>query len=273
MGSPRAVVEAQRDVAVWSWPLSGEAFGNDQPIEDVDGDGTSLAFNLRFPGQRYDAASGLNQNGARDYDAGGGRYVESDPMGLDAGAATYAYVSGKPLGSIDPLGLLGMDDVWGGIYSATNGWSPSQGMVDAVTGFGDGINILGYSPSRAIRKGWGIDGGLNRCSPEYLAARDTGDWYSLMLPVAGRLGYMSRIAGGARAATSVEGAYAARAAIKAEYRSVFRPIFAAIDRDPTLAQILAKAAVKGDAYAIARSGIANWKYSVGILDFQRLEWP
>ena len=106
LGTPRTVIDAQRNVAAWSWPLAGEAFGNDQPIADADGDGTPLSFGLRFPGQRYDAATGLNQNYFRDYEPEAGRYVQSDPIGLSGGINTYAYVEGNPLTKVDSTGLL-----------------------------------------------------------------------------------------------------------------------------------------------------------------------
>ncbi|WP_349656295.1 RHS repeat-associated core domain-containing protein [Xanthomonas sp. 10-10] len=106
LGSPRVVVDAARDVAVWNWSLKGEAFGNTAPNQDPDGDGTAMVFDMRFPGQRFDAASGFNQNYFRDYDAATGRYGQSDPIGLEGGTSTYAYVGGNPVSNIDPLGLL-----------------------------------------------------------------------------------------------------------------------------------------------------------------------
>ncbi|UHQ23022.1 RHS repeat-associated core domain-containing protein [Lysobacter sp. 5GHs7-4] len=62
---------------------------------------------MRFPGQRHDAATRLNYNYFRDYDAGSGWYVQSDPIGLSGGISTYSYVDGSPLGSVDPSGLAG----------------------------------------------------------------------------------------------------------------------------------------------------------------------
>ena len=42
----------------------------------------------------------------RDYDPSIGRYVESDPIGLDGGSFnTYEYVQGTPLTKTDPFGL------------------------------------------------------------------------------------------------------------------------------------------------------------------------
>ncbi len=105
LGTPRSIVDAALQKSIWAWDLKSEAFGNSAPNVDPDADGTAFVYDLRFPGQRYDAASGLNYNYFRDYDPSTGRYSQSDPIGLGGGISTYAYVRGNPISRIDPLGL------------------------------------------------------------------------------------------------------------------------------------------------------------------------
>jgi RHS repeat-associated protein len=115
LGTPRVVIDPVRQKAVWIRASEGEAFGATAPSENPDADGVSFTLDLRFPGQRHDAASGLDYNYLRDYDTSVGRYVQSDPVGLIAGPSTYAYVEGKPISFVDPLGL---DDVSAVLYGA-----------------------------------------------------------------------------------------------------------------------------------------------------------
>ena len=110
LGSPRVVIDPTRDTAnggmvVWRWPLAGDAFGEEAPLEDPDGDGTAFVLDQRFPGQQYDSATGFNYNYFRDYDPSTGRYVESDPIGLRGGVSTFGYVEANPLTYYDLLGL------------------------------------------------------------------------------------------------------------------------------------------------------------------------
>jgi RHS repeat-associated protein len=105
LGTPRVVIDPDRNVAVWHWDLAGEAFGDSAPDEDPDADNIAFVFDMRFPGQRYDSATGMNYNYFRDYDPGTGRYVQSDPVGLDGGISTYGYVFENPMLFADTLGL------------------------------------------------------------------------------------------------------------------------------------------------------------------------
>lgn len=63
-------------------------------------------LNLRLPGQYLDAETGLHYNDRRYYDPELGRYLTPDPIGLQGGVNSYAYVDGNPLKYVDPSGLV-----------------------------------------------------------------------------------------------------------------------------------------------------------------------
>ncbi|OKS01206.1 RHS repeat domain-containing protein, partial [Pseudomonas aeruginosa] len=96
LDTPRLATDASGQIA-WQW--QSDAFGRGEALSQG-----STQVNLRFPGQYYDAESGLHYNYFRDYDPQTGRYVESDPIGLRGGLNTYGYVMGNPLRYIDPTG-------------------------------------------------------------------------------------------------------------------------------------------------------------------------
>jgi RHS repeat-associated protein len=102
LGTPRLITDAANQ-ARWEWP-NADPFGNNLPDEDPAGLG-AFTYNLRFPGQYYDAEKGSNYNYFRDYDPGIGRYVQSDPVGLLGGKNSFSYVFNTPLGLMDSRGL------------------------------------------------------------------------------------------------------------------------------------------------------------------------
>ena len=82
----------------WRAQAHAQAFGETQiTLNTIDNA-------LRFPGQYFDAETGLYQNYFRDYDPRLGRYVQSDPTGLNGGLNYYSYVFANPLFFMDLLG-------------------------------------------------------------------------------------------------------------------------------------------------------------------------
>jgi RHS repeat-associated protein len=105
LDTPRVVTtSAAAGTTVWKW--ESDAFGTTSALE------SGLAYNLRFPGQYFDAETGTHYNYNRDYDSQNGRYRQSDPIGLLSGPNTYAYVSAQPLYISDPFGLAERRPGW-----------------------------------------------------------------------------------------------------------------------------------------------------------------
>jgi len=103
LGAPVMVTRPADNAIMWRW--DSDPFGTVVPNQNPQSLGT-FVYNLRFPGQYYQAETGLNYNYHRDYDAAVGRYRQSDPIGLRGSSfSTYAYVRGNPISLKDPLGL------------------------------------------------------------------------------------------------------------------------------------------------------------------------
>jgi len=107
LGTPLAMTD-EAGIKVWSAVY--DPFGATTPDKDPDGNGSAVALNVRFPGQYYDQETGLHYNAFRTYDPATGRYITSDPIGLQGGLNTYAYAHSNPVRWSDPTGL----DVWFG---------------------------------------------------------------------------------------------------------------------------------------------------------------
>lgn len=75
LGTPKLATNPQGQIA---WQAHSEAFGQTSPDPK-----STITVNLRFAGQYYDQESGLHYNYFRDYNPQTGRYVQSDPIGLE----------------------------------------------------------------------------------------------------------------------------------------------------------------------------------------------
>jgi RHS repeat-associated protein len=97
LGQPQKMLNASGAV---TWHRVAGLFGDSvsQPV------GTAAANPQRFPGQQFDATTGLHYNYFRDYDPATGRYLETDPIGLSGGLNLYAYATGNPVNVTDPDG-------------------------------------------------------------------------------------------------------------------------------------------------------------------------
>jgi RHS repeat-associated protein len=101
LNAPRVVLNSSNQIR-WRW--ISDPWGQLPPETNPQSLG-AFTLNLRLPGQVYDIESNLHYNYFRDYSPETGRYVQSDPIGLQGGINTYAYVGGNPLTRVDPEGL------------------------------------------------------------------------------------------------------------------------------------------------------------------------
>ena len=97
LNTPRLATDPNQAIT-WRW--ESKAFGN------TASQSFGVTINLRFRGQYFDAETGLHYNYFRTYDPSIGQYIESDPIGMNGGTNTFAYVRGNPLRLIDKLGLF-----------------------------------------------------------------------------------------------------------------------------------------------------------------------
>ena len=123
LGSTRAVTRPSDNKIMWQWD-NLDPFGANLSNENPAGQGI-FKYNLRFPGQYYDAEIGVNYNYFRDYDPMIGRYMESDPIGIWGGLGTYSYVANDPLRYLDPTG----ENIHGN-WCGPGGGGPVQDPVD-----------------------------------------------------------------------------------------------------------------------------------------------
>lgn len=102
LGTPQKLTDATGAVV---WTVTYSAFGE----ANVD-PALTVTNNLRFPGHYFDEETRLHDNYFRQYDPSVGRYVQTDPMGLDGGINGYAYAGLNPCIRSDRYGLWSTAD-------------------------------------------------------------------------------------------------------------------------------------------------------------------
>ncbi len=137
LNTPQVISDAQGD-SVWQADYS--PFGQ----ASVSASST-ITFNLRFPGQYFDAETGLHYNYYRIYDPATGRYIQSDPIGLEGGLNTYEYVGGNPNTRYDPDGRAWVQvggSLIGGFVGAYNASQQCNATTKSIAiGFGIGVSV------------------------------------------------------------------------------------------------------------------------------------
>nr|WP_237158887.1 RHS repeat-associated core domain-containing protein [Shewanella khirikhana] len=129
LGTPIKLTDASGHIV---WDTKFDAFGN-----AILASSNEVVNPLRFPGQYFDAETGLHYNWRRYYDPTSGRYITPDPIDLAGGPNLYTYVDGDPINRIDPNGECGVFGVLGGLateYAASKltGSCFSYGWGDAI---------------------------------------------------------------------------------------------------------------------------------------------
>jgi RHS repeat-associated protein len=101
LGTPQKLMSTTGAIV---WDARYEAFGQATPIPLLPGV-QSVDNPLRFAGQYHDPETSWHYNWHRYYSPELGRYITSDPIGLQGGLNTYAYVGGNPISRVDAYGL------------------------------------------------------------------------------------------------------------------------------------------------------------------------
>ncbi|MEV7045317.1 RHS repeat-associated core domain-containing protein [Amycolatopsis sp. NPDC051061] len=128
VGSPVELVDEDGRIA---WKADWSLWG----VGQSEGDGMPL----RFPGQYFDAETGLHYNLYRYYEPETGRYLSPDPLGLGGGLKQHAYVA-NPTGWLDPAGLAAAKCKGGKAHNPTLNTNATNGKKVGQSYFSGGAD-------------------------------------------------------------------------------------------------------------------------------------
>jgi RHS repeat-associated protein len=133
LGTPRIGTDTAGAIV---WRYRSDGFGT---LTNAN----SREVRLRLPGQIALGLGAINYNYFRDYDPNIGRYLESDPIGLDGGLNSYGYVEQNPLRHVDPHGLA----TWTCLASNTGG----------IGAYSNGMKMCRYTCTADCEKTVNVD--------------------------------------------------------------------------------------------------------------------
>ena len=134
LGTPQQLMNLSREVV---WKAAYLPFGAAQIRVGT------ITNNLRFPGQYYDAETGLHYNWNRYYNPAIGRYISADPVGLEGGMNLYAYVDNDPVNWSDPNGLTRFQFA-AGVHLPIRLYPVSAGVTAGNLGGGPEVTFGSY---------------------------------------------------------------------------------------------------------------------------------
>ena len=101
LGTPQELTDHEGRLA---WGAQYKAWGQAKEVISDAARKAGFTNPIRFQGQYLDEETGLHYNRHRYYDPHSGRFVSSDPVGLQGGLNLHAYAP-NPVQYLDPLGL------------------------------------------------------------------------------------------------------------------------------------------------------------------------
>ena len=166
LDTPRILLDAG-GTAVWR--AARQAYGGSVPDEDPDGTPPIVTFNVRLPGQYFDADTSLHYNRHRWFDPSIGRYVNADPIGqfgiLARRSVAHSRAAGSPQldfarRSVRPLGvtLALIDDPRLGLmpgHGASNTYQYALGSPEVAVDPSGEISALGLGGGMMVTLGVG----------------------------------------------------------------------------------------------------------------------